>query len=212
MEDRKTNVHHGHYDIGIDVFSIQGASACSCRRSNSRRIVCVRILNGAFVAASRPPGDRRSFGLQYTREQFLRGAQKRGRLAMPRPPPVRKIIDVRRRAISSGPTETIEKGSFPETREFSNTHGRARHLSFGSNSQEGGCARTGAGRSARGLGDPSQAVLLDFEYGRLYAFHEIWPQELYDLTGLLALAAAVLVLTNVLYGRVWWGLFCPQTV
>lgn len=65
----------------------------------------------------------------------------------------------------------------------------------------------------RGLGEPNQAVLLDFEHGRLYAFFiEIWPQDLYYLTGLLVLAAAVLILANAVAGRVWCGFACPQTV
>lgn len=65
----------------------------------------------------------------------------------------------------------------------------------------------------RGPGAPDQAVLLDFEHGRIYAFFiEIWPQELYYATGLLVLAAAVLVLANALAGRVWCGFACPQTI
>jgi len=65
----------------------------------------------------------------------------------------------------------------------------------------------------RGPGEPSQAVLLDFDHGRLYAFFiEIWPQELYYLTGLLVLAAAILILANAVAGRVWCGFACPQTV
>lgn len=65
----------------------------------------------------------------------------------------------------------------------------------------------------RGSGEPTQAVLLDFEHGRLYAFFvEIWPQELYYLTGLLVLAATLLVLMNAVAGRIWCGFLCPQTI
>src|SRR5581483_11384769 len=65
----------------------------------------------------------------------------------------------------------------------------------------------------RGPGAPDQAVLLDFANGRLYAFFvEIWPQDLYLVTGLLVLASAILVLTNALAGRLWCGFACPQTV
>lgn len=65
----------------------------------------------------------------------------------------------------------------------------------------------------RGAGQPDQAVLLDFDHGRLYAFFvEIWPQDLYYLTGLLVLAACVLILANAVAGRVWCGFACPQTV
>ena len=68
-------------------------------------------------------------------------------------------------------------------------------------------------RWARGPGQPDQAVLLDLERGRLYfLFIEIWPQEVYYLTGLLVLAALVLVWLNAVAGRVWCGYFCPQTV
>jgi cytochrome c oxidase accessory protein FixG len=65
----------------------------------------------------------------------------------------------------------------------------------------------------RGPHAPDQAVLLDFANGRLYAFFvEIWPQDLYLVTGLLVLASMVLILTNALAGRLWCGFACPQTV
>jgi cytochrome c oxidase accessory protein FixG len=65
----------------------------------------------------------------------------------------------------------------------------------------------------RGPGAPDQAVLLDFANGRLYAFFiEIWPQDLYLVTGLLVLASTILILTNALAGRLWCGFACPQTV
>jgi len=68
-------------------------------------------------------------------------------------------------------------------------------------------------RWTRGEGQPDQAVLFDFERGRLYFFFiEIWPQEVYYLTGLLVLATLVLIWLNALAGRVWCGYFCPQTV
>ncbi len=65
----------------------------------------------------------------------------------------------------------------------------------------------------RGPGAPGQAILLDFEHGRLYAFAiEIWPQDLYVVTGLLVLASTILILANAVGGRVWCGFACPQTV
>ena len=65
----------------------------------------------------------------------------------------------------------------------------------------------------RGPNAPDQAILLDFAHGRLYAFFiEIWPQDLYLVTGLLILASVVLILANSLAGRVWCGFACPQTV
>lgn len=65
----------------------------------------------------------------------------------------------------------------------------------------------------RGPNAPDQAVLLDFAHGRLYAFSiEIWPQDLYIVTGLLILASVILILANSLAGRVWCGFACPQTV
>lgn len=65
----------------------------------------------------------------------------------------------------------------------------------------------------RGPHAPDQAVLLDFANGRLYAFFvEVWPQDLYLITGLLVLASAILILVNALAGRLWCGFACPQTV
>ncbi|MCK9916542.1 cytochrome c oxidase accessory protein CcoG [Microbacteriaceae bacterium K1510] len=65
----------------------------------------------------------------------------------------------------------------------------------------------------RGPNAPSQAVLIDFPNRRFYFFFiEIWPQEIYYLTGLLILAALALFLMNAVAGRVWCGYLCPQTV
>jgi cytochrome c oxidase accessory protein FixG len=68
-------------------------------------------------------------------------------------------------------------------------------------------------RWPRGVGEPDQAVLVDFPGRRFYFFFiEIWPDELYYLTGLLILAALGLFLATSLFGRVWCGYACPQTV
>lgn len=65
----------------------------------------------------------------------------------------------------------------------------------------------------RGPGQPDQAVLLDLDGRRGYIFElEIWPQEIYYLTGLLILAAIALFLVTSLFGRLWCGYSCPQTV
>lgn len=65
----------------------------------------------------------------------------------------------------------------------------------------------------RGPNAPSQAVLVDLVNGRFYFFFiEIWPQEIYYVTGLLILAALVLFLMNAVAGRLWCGYLCPQTV
>jgi len=65
----------------------------------------------------------------------------------------------------------------------------------------------------RGPGAPHQAVLVDMAHERLYFFFlEIWPQEVYYITGLLILAAVSLFLINALFGRLWCGYSCPQTV
>ena len=65
----------------------------------------------------------------------------------------------------------------------------------------------------RGASAPHQAVLVDLAHERLYFFFiEIWPQEVYYITGLLILAAVSLFLINALFGRLWCGYSCPQTV
>lgn len=65
----------------------------------------------------------------------------------------------------------------------------------------------------RGPGAPNQALLIDLPGRRAYFFGiEIWPQEVYFITGLLILAAIGLFLATSLLGRVWCGYACPQTV
>ncbi len=61
--------------------------------------------------------------------------------------------------------------------------------------------------------EPDQAILIDFAGRRFYFFFiELWPDELYFITGLLILAALGLFLATALFGRVWCGYSCPQTV
>ena len=65
----------------------------------------------------------------------------------------------------------------------------------------------------RGVGRPDQAVLVDFAGKRFYFGPlELWPQEIYYVTGLLILSALGLFLFTALFGRVWCGYACPQTV
>jgi cytochrome c oxidase accessory protein FixG len=65
----------------------------------------------------------------------------------------------------------------------------------------------------RGPGAPGQAVLVDLAHERMYFFFiEIWPQEVYYIMGLLILAAVALFLVSALFGRLWCGYSCPQTV
>ncbi|MGQ9365852.1 cytochrome c oxidase accessory protein CcoG [Azospirillum sp. A39] len=65
----------------------------------------------------------------------------------------------------------------------------------------------------RGADAPGQAVLFDLEQARFFLFGiEIWPQEIYYLTGLLIVAAVGLFLATALAGRVWCGFGCPHTV
>ena len=65
----------------------------------------------------------------------------------------------------------------------------------------------------RGPNAPDQALLIDMGGRRAYFFWiEIWPQEVYYLTGLLILGAIGLFLVTSVAGRVWCGYTCPQTV
>ena len=60
---------------------------------------------------------------------------------------------------------------------------------------------------------PDQAVLVDFTGRRFYFFFiQLWPQEVYFITGLLVMGALALFLTTALFGRLWCGYACPQTV
>jgi cytochrome c oxidase accessory protein FixG len=65
----------------------------------------------------------------------------------------------------------------------------------------------------RGPGAPNQAILLDLDGRRGWIFDiVIWPQEVYFVTGFLILGAIGLFLATSLFGRVWCGFACPQTV
>jgi cytochrome c oxidase accessory protein FixG len=60
---------------------------------------------------------------------------------------------------------------------------------------------------------PDQAVLIDFFGRRFYFFGiQLWPQEVHFITGLLVIAALALFLVTALFGRLWCGYACPQTV
>ncbi len=65
----------------------------------------------------------------------------------------------------------------------------------------------------RGPQMPDQAILIDMPARRAWFFDiEIWPQEVYYLAGILILAAVGLFFVTSLFGRVWCGYACPQTV
>uniref|UniRef100_B0SVV0 Cytochrome c oxidase accessory protein CcoG n=1 Tax=Caulobacter sp. (strain K31) TaxID=366602 RepID=B0SVV0_CAUSK len=60
---------------------------------------------------------------------------------------------------------------------------------------------------------PQQAALVDFTGRRFYFFDiQLWPQEVYIFTGLLVMGALALFLVTALFGRLWCGYVCPQTV
>jgi cytochrome c oxidase accessory protein FixG len=65
----------------------------------------------------------------------------------------------------------------------------------------------------RGPNHPTQALLIDMPARRAYFFWiELWPHEIYYLAGLLILSAISLFLVTSLFGRLWCGYTCPQTV
>lgn len=65
----------------------------------------------------------------------------------------------------------------------------------------------------RGPHAPGQAILIDMPARRAWFFDiEIWPQEVYYFAGILILSAVGLFFVTSLFGRVWCGYACPQTV
>jgi cytochrome c oxidase accessory protein FixG len=68
-------------------------------------------------------------------------------------------------------------------------------------------------RFDRGNSAPNQAILIDLPNSKAYFFFiEIWPQEVYYLAGILVIAAVALFFITSLFGRIWCGYACFQTV
>ena len=68
-------------------------------------------------------------------------------------------------------------------------------------------------RFDRGGDAANQAVLIDLPGSKLYFyFIEIYPQEIYYLAGILIIAAIALFFVTSLFGRIWCGYACFQTV
>ncbi|MCY4261254.1 MAG: cytochrome c oxidase accessory protein CcoG [Rhodobacteraceae bacterium] len=65
----------------------------------------------------------------------------------------------------------------------------------------------------RGDALPDQAVLVDLAHRRFFFFWiEIWPHEFYFVGALLIMAGLGLFLFTSVFGRVWCGYACPQTI
>lgn len=68
-------------------------------------------------------------------------------------------------------------------------------------------------RFERGVGAPNQAILIDMVNSKAYFFFiEIWAQEVFYLAGILILSAVALFFVTSLFGRIWCGYACFQTV
>ncbi len=68
-------------------------------------------------------------------------------------------------------------------------------------------------RFERAINLPNQAILIDIVHSRAYFFFiKIWPEEAFYFAGLLIFAAVALFFITSLFGRVWCGYSCPQTV
>jgi cytochrome c oxidase accessory protein FixG len=68
-------------------------------------------------------------------------------------------------------------------------------------------------RDALDVSVANQAVLFDFKESKIYFFiFEIWPNETYYLASILILAAVGLFFITSLFGRIWCGYSCFQTV
>lgn len=68
-------------------------------------------------------------------------------------------------------------------------------------------------RWERPEGLPQQALLIDFSHGRFYAFSlQLWAEDIFYVTGILVMSALGLFLVTALFGRLWCGYACPQTV
>jgi len=60
---------------------------------------------------------------------------------------------------------------------------------------------------------PDQAILVDFAHQRFYFFWiQLWPQEVYFITGLMVMGALAIFLASAMFGRLWCGYSCPQTI
>ena len=65
----------------------------------------------------------------------------------------------------------------------------------------------------RGSISTDQAILIDIPHSRGYFFFvEMWPEETYYLATILIFAAVALFFITSLFGRIWCGYSCPQTI